>query len=69
VGPSGDNWLVAVDLPAGHKLAAQPIGAGELVVKFGFPIGVATRPIASGEHVHTHNLSSRQMPAVGEETA
>jgi hypothetical protein len=68
-GPSGDLWLMAVDLSAGHKLASQPIDAGELVVKFGFPIGVATRPIAPGEHVHTHNLTSRHIPAEAEATA
>ncbi|HWU94821.1 MAG TPA: altronate dehydratase family protein, partial [Sphingomonas sp.] len=42
----------------GHKVAVKPIAAGEPVLKFGFPIGVATRDIAPGEHVHTHNVST-----------
>ncbi|MGK6311502.1 UxaA family hydrolase [Neorhizobium sp. DT-125] len=42
----------------GHKLARCPIGAGEKVVKYGVPIGSATRAIEPGEHVHIHNLKS-----------
>ena len=42
----------------GHKVAVKDIAPGEPVLKFGFPIGVATRAIAPGEHVHTHNVST-----------
>ena len=44
------------DIPAGHKIALRPIAAGEAVIKYGDPIGTATRDIAPGEHVHSHNL-------------
>ncbi len=44
------------DIPMGHKIALRDIAEGEKVIKYGFPIGVATAPIALGEHVHTHNL-------------
>lgn len=44
------------DVPAGHKLALRDIRAGEKIVKYGFPIGAATRDIAKGEWVHTHNV-------------
>src|SRR5690242_19666607 len=43
-------------VPRGHKIAAAAIAAGSLVRKYGWPIGRATRDIAQGEHVHTHNL-------------
>ncbi len=43
-------------IPGGHKLALRPIAAGEPVVKYGYPIGVATAPIAAGAHVHGHNV-------------
>jgi altronate hydrolase len=46
------------DVPRGHKVALRAVAAGETVLKFGFPIGRATRAIAPGEHVHTHNLST-----------
>lgn len=42
----------------GHKVATQAISAGEQVLKFGFPIGRATRAIQPGEHVHSHNLAT-----------
>ncbi len=46
------------DIPAAHKLAATDIAAGEPVIKYGAPIGRATRDIVAGEWVHTHNLRS-----------
>ncbi|MGH9105110.1 MAG: UxaA family hydrolase, partial [Acidimicrobiales bacterium] len=45
------------DVPAGHKVALSAVPAGADVLKYGQVIGVATRPIAAGEHVHTHNLA------------
>ncbi len=46
-------------IPAGHKRAVRPIRAGEAVVKYGYPIGEASRDIAAGEWVHSHNLKTR----------
>ncbi|APX91506.1 galactonate dehydratase [Halomonas sp. 1513] len=42
---------------AGHKLALVEIAANDTVVKYGQVIGLASRDICVGEHVHTHNLS------------
>lgn len=42
----------------GHKVAACPIAAGNKIIKYGAPIGSATRDIEAGEHVHTHNMKS-----------
>ena len=43
----------------GHdKIALCDIAAGEKVIKYGFPIGVAAQNIRAGEWVHTHNLVS-----------
>src|SRR3954452_11707063 len=53
-----DGVTVATDVPAGHKIATRPIPSGQLVLKYGYPIGVATRDISPGEHVHSHNLTS-----------
>lgn len=49
---------VQVSLENGHKYARRAIGAGEAVIKYGFPIGVATQDIAAGAHVHSHNLKT-----------
>jgi hypothetical protein len=47
------------ELELGHKVARRAISAGELIVKYGAVIGVATEPIAAGSHVHVHNIASR----------
>jgi hypothetical protein len=45
-------------IAAGHKVALTRIATGEAVVKYGSPIGTATRDIEPGGHVHTHNVAS-----------
>ena len=42
----------------GHKLALAPIASGQDVAKYGFSIGTATRAIATGDHVHSQNLTT-----------
>ena len=44
-------------VPAGHKIAARRIAAGEPVKKYDTVIGAAARDIEAGEHVHSHNLT------------
>jgi hypothetical protein len=41
---------------AGHKVALKDLEKGEIIRKYGHPIGMAGQAIAAGEHVHTHNL-------------
>ena len=57
-GTEVDGVKVTSDVPAGHKIATRAIPSGATVLKYGYPIGVATRDIAPGEHVHSHNLTS-----------
>jgi hypothetical protein len=45
-------------LGLGHKIARVVLGPGDKVVKYGAPIGSATRAVAVGDHVHLHNLKS-----------
>lgn len=49
---------VQVCLENGHKYAVRDIAAGEKVIKYGFPIGVASHDIAAGAHIHSHNLKT-----------
>jgi altronate hydrolase len=44
-------------IPRSHKIAVVPIEAGAAVVKYGQIIGFASEHIASGAHVHVHNVS------------
>ena len=60
----GSDLRVAAPIDAGHKVALRPIGRGDLVLKYGQPIGVATMPIEGGDHVHGHNVEMPDaMPA------
>ena len=51
---------VAERIPFGHKFATRYIQRSEPILKYGEVIGVATREIKPGEHVHVHNLESRR---------
>ncbi len=42
----------------GHKFALKPIGQGEMIVKYGLPIGHALAPIAAGQHIHSQNAKT-----------
>jgi hypothetical protein len=58
----GEPVALSAALGIGHKVAAEAIAAGAKIVKYGAPIGSATRDIAPGEHVHTHNVQSDYLP-------
>lgn len=45
-------------IPAGHKIAIKDIKKDERIIKYGYPIGLATEDINKGEHVHTHNTKT-----------
>ena len=53
------SLTVITDIPAGHKIALTDIRKGEVVLKYGSPIGEATEDIPKGAHIHTHNLKTR----------
>ncbi|PRX49334.1 altronate hydrolase [Prauserella shujinwangii] len=58
--PGGPGMAARERVPPGHKIALRDLPEGAAVRKYGHVIGVATRPVRAGEHVHTHNLG---MPA------
>jgi altronate dehydratase len=54
----GRRISVCDAVPAGHKVALEPIARGASVIKYGSEIGTAITDIAAGAHVHTHNVAS-----------
>ncbi|MDQ1288307.1 MAG: altronate hydrolase [Actinomycetota bacterium] len=54
--PDGPRLTCPGPVPAGHKVALHDLAAGSPVRKYGHVIGVTTRDIRAGEHVHEHNL-------------
>src|SRR6266700_6599876 len=55
---AGRHLTIRDAIEQGHKFALDEIAVGEIVRKFGWPIGAAATPISAGEHVHTHNLKT-----------
>ncbi len=53
------NTLKAIeDIPLGHKIALKDIKEGEKIMEYKETIGVATKDIKKGGHVHTHNIKT-----------
>lgn len=44
------------NVPFGHKIALQEINEGDIITKYGRPIGRATAPIQTGGLVGVHNI-------------
>jgi altronate hydrolase len=42
----------------GHKIALHDIAPGTEIVKYGYSIGLATKAIRRGQHVHVHNINT-----------
>src|SRR5688572_31245851 len=55
-GTQAENVVIKGLIPPGHKVAVHDIAAGQPVRRYNQIIGFASKPIAAGEHVHTHNL-------------
>ncbi|MCB0153803.1 MAG: UxaA family hydrolase [Anaerolineae bacterium] len=45
-------------IPLGHKIALRDMSAGHEVIKYGRTIGLTTKAIAKGAHVHIQNVRS-----------
>ena len=55
-GASEQGVILTEDVQQGHKFALAPIAAGEPVIKYGYPIGIARSDIQPGSWVHVHNV-------------
>jgi altronate hydrolase len=54
----GKDIVLAEAVREGHKVALVPISKGDVVIKYGHPIGYALTDISPGKAVHTHNLKT-----------
>lgn len=52
------RFKVLEKIPMGHKFAIKDIKQGDSIIKYGESIGVATKNISKGEHVHIQNVES-----------
>lgn len=54
-----ENGITANDsIPFGHKIAVEDIKKGENIIKYGHPIGHATKEICKGDWLHSYNVST-----------
>lgn len=54
----GVTYLVRETIPFGHKMALCALKQGDMVYKYGSPIGHAAAAVEPGEWVHSHNLKT-----------
>jgi (2R)-sulfolactate sulfo-lyase subunit alpha len=60
-GPASLSVQLTEPVPLGHKLALADIAAGQEIIEYGQRVGIATRDIRRGEHVHVHNVRSARL--------
>ena len=53
----GQPLSVLDPIAEGHKIAIRTLDAGQPVIKYGQPIGLAAGAIQAGQHVHVHNVA------------
>jgi len=61
----GDEGALSL-IPRGHKMATSSIAMGQPIIKYAQVIGYAARDILPGDHVHTHNVTFRNVNAAYE---
>ena len=49
-------------IPFGHKIAVKDLAKGSSIIRYGYPIGIATADIKQGDLVHSHNMRSALSP-------
>lgn len=57
----GHTSTASEPIPLGHKIALVPIAAGERIMRFAVPVGIATADIPAGALVHVHNVRSQYL--------
>jgi len=55
---SSNDLLIKNFIPKGHKIALQNINLGDPIIKLNHIIGIASKNIKKGEHVHINNINS-----------
>lgn len=58
----GESIPVSETILLGHKVARRDIAEGAEITKYGAAVGVATRLIRRGEHIHVQNMKSTYLP-------
>ena len=57
-GRKGRTIKAGQDIPYVHKICIKPLKKGQHCMKYGLPIGVASKDIKVGDYIHVHNVES-----------
>ena len=60
-GPATLSVQLTEAIPLGHKLALTDITTGQVIIEYGQRVGLATKDIHRGDHVHVHNVRSARL--------
>ena len=52
------SFHITEDIPQAHKVALTSLSVGDVIYKYGAPIGHVIEPIAAGGHVDHHNIKT-----------
>lgn len=52
------SCIATMDIPVNHKIALKNFDQGDIIIKYGNKIGVATQKIQEGDWVHSHNMET-----------
>lgn len=55
-----DEAILVSDIIIYHKFAIKDIKKGNPITKYGEHIGLASKDIKKGEHIHEHNVESHR---------
>lgn len=58
VSVAGREYSVREPIPFGHKMALENLAPGDMVIKYGCPIGHVTQAVQAGEWLHSHNVKT-----------
>ncbi len=48
------------NIPYAHKICVKPMKKGDHCLKYGLPIGSATKEVKVGDYIHVHNIDSNR---------
>ena len=60
VSVDGQAVPIREEIPFGHKVALTDLAEGEMVVKYGAPIGHAAQAVPAGAWLHSQDVYKRQ---------
>ncbi len=58
---TGDSFQALEKIPSSHKIALVDIMEKQPILRYGEPIGYATKMIHKGDWVHVHNLDAYEI--------